>query len=107
MSGEAFAQRLRECVGDGSVVRDARLAPLTTFGVGGPADWLVTIRSVTELSAVLGAAHEASIPVTVLGGGSNVVVADEGIRGVVLRLQMAQIFQPTPATVRAEAGVTM
>jgi UDP-N-acetylmuramate dehydrogenase len=45
--------------------------------------------------------------VTVLGGGSNVVIADAGIRGVVVRLLLTAISQPAPDRVRAEAGVTI
>jgi UDP-N-acetylmuramate dehydrogenase len=99
--------RLRHAVGDTQVVERAPLGPLTTFGVGGPADWLVTVTGEAALSAVLAVCHETATPVTILGGGSNVVVADEGIRGVVLRLQMTSITQPAPDRVRALAGVTM
>jgi UDP-N-acetylmuramate dehydrogenase len=56
---------------------------------------------------VLDAARDAGVPVTVLGGGSNVLVADSGIRGVVVRLKLTGINQPAPDRVRAECGVTM
>jgi UDP-N-acetylmuramate dehydrogenase len=100
-------ERLREVIGDAHVAERAPLGPLTTFGVGGPADWLITVTSESALSAVLAVCHDTATPVTILGGGSNVVVADEGIRGVVLRLQMTSITQPAPDRVRALAGVTM
>ena len=64
---------------------DAPLAPLTTFRVGGRADWLADVRTADELQALVAAAAAAGVPVTVLGGGSNVVVADDGIRGLVVR----------------------
>ena len=47
------------------------------------------------------------MPVTVLGGGSNVVVSDSGVRGLVVRLLLTGISQPDTSTVRAEAGVTI
>jgi UDP-N-acetylmuramate dehydrogenase len=90
-----------------AIERRAPLAPLTTFRIGGPADWLIAVRSVEELRGLLAAALEAAVPVTVLGGGSNVVVADDGVRGAVLRLQMHGIAQPSGDTVRAESGVTI
>ena len=102
-----FTERIRACVGPDDVRERAPLAELTTFGVGGPADWLITIRDAGALPAVLSAARDASIPVTVLGGGSNVVIADDGIRGAVLRLQLTRVSQPSPDRVRAEAGLTM
>lgn len=64
------------------------LAPLTTLGVGGPAQWY--LRAVT-LHDVLGAvrwAGERGLPLTVLGGGSNVVIADEGLVGLVLQIDL-------------------
>jgi UDP-N-acetylmuramate dehydrogenase len=103
----SVGERLRQAIGDAQVVERAPLGPFTTFRVGGPADWLATITSEPALSAVLAVCHEAAVPVTILGGGSNVVVADEGIRGVVLRLQMTAITQPSRERVRAHAGVTM
>lgn len=107
MDADRFRQRLREC-GSGVEVREQeRLAPYTTFGVGGPADWLVTVRTTEALIGMLAAARDCGVPVTLLGGGSNVVIADEGIRGVVLRLQLTRLLEPRPGRVRAEAGVTM
>lgn len=98
---------LTTIVGASRVAADAPLAGLTTFGVGGPADWLVEVRSVEELQQILQAAGAAGQPVHVLGGGSNVLVSDRGVRGVVLRLKLAGVSQPAPDRVRAEAGLTM
>lgn len=98
---------LAAIVGPTRVVADAPLGPLTTFGVGGPADWLVDVRSVEELQAVVRAAREAGQPVRVLGGGSNVLVSDLGVRGVVLRLRLLGVSQTESDRVRAEAGLTM
>ena len=77
---------LAAIVGDARVRRDASLAPYTTFRVGGRADWLAEARGETELVRLLAAAGELGLPVTMLGGGgSNVLVADEGVRGLVVR----------------------
>jgi UDP-N-acetylmuramate dehydrogenase len=102
-----FIDALSDAVGPGRLAAGAPLAPLTTFRVGGAAEWLAEVRSIEELQGVLAIAHEASVPVTVLGGGSNVVVSDHGIRGVVVRLLLTDISQPDAAVVRAEAGVTI
>src|SRR5581483_9901516 len=66
--------------GRGRVRAHAPLAPLTTFKVGGPADWLVEPRSSDEIVAALRIAHRAGVPVTILGGGSNVLVSDAHVR---------------------------
>ena len=107
MDRERFEARLSEVLPVGRVVRDAPLAPLTTFGIGGPADWLVEAASEHELCTVLTAAAEAGVAVTMLGGGSNVVVADGGVRGAVIRLGLRQISRLREHTVRAGAGVTI
>jgi len=82
------AVTLDELVAFGVVLRDAPLAPLTTYRFGGPAAYLADVASEGELRRVLEAAASApgSIPLFVLGRGSNVVVSDAGFDGLVLRL---------------------
>jgi UDP-N-acetylmuramate dehydrogenase len=70
----------------GEVLRDAPLAPRTAVRVGGPADLLVRPADPDALAALLRAVRELSVPLTILGGGANTLVADAGVRGVVLRL---------------------
>ena len=67
------------------------LAPLTTFGVGGPARWFVEATSEAAVSAAIAWAREESTPVLVLGGGSNLLVADRGVEALVLRVRIAGI----------------
>jgi len=107
MSREGFEAEARRILGDARLLRDAPLAPRTSFKVGGAADWLADVRSTTELGAILQAARASDIPVTLLGGGSNVLVADSGVRGVVIRLHLTGISQPSESIVAAEAGVTI
>jgi UDP-N-acetylmuramate dehydrogenase len=64
---------------------DVPVGPLTTLRVGGTADRLAVARSVTELRDVLELARESRTPTFILGKGSDVVVADAGIRGLVVR----------------------
>lgn len=83
------------------------LAPLTTFRVGGPADWLVETRSSDELVAALRIAARHGAPVTLLGGGSNVLVSDAGVRGLVIRPRGGEMAALDADRVRADAGVTI
>jgi len=103
---ETFERRLREVAAD-RLQRDAPLAPLTTFKVGGTADWLVQARTQEEISALLAAARAEQIPVTVLGGGSNVLIADDGLRGLVIRVHGGDVVQLDGTRIRADAGVTI
>ncbi len=91
----------------GRLLRDVPLAPLTTLKVGGSADWLADVETTAELTALLAIARETDLPVTLLGGGSNVVVSDAGVRGLVVRLRLAGVSQEGPDRVRAEAGLSI
>jgi UDP-N-acetylmuramate dehydrogenase len=62
------------------------LARHTSFRVGGPADLFVELASVAELQAVLRACQAHAFPVFLLGGGTNLLVSDHGVRGAVLKL---------------------
>lgn len=84
----------------GTLQRDAPLATRTAIRVGGPADLLVRPADPDALAALLRACRELAIPLTVLGGGANTLVADRGIRGVVVRL-------PPDLAPEAEAGETL
>ena len=106
-NAEAFAEQLRGAVPPDRVLRDAPLAPFTTFRVGGPADWLVQASRASEVQAATAAARACGLPVTLLGGGSNVLVADAGIRGVVIRVHGGDVSRIDERLVRADAGLTI
>lgn len=83
------------------------LAPYTTFRVGGPAEWFVEARSRGEILALLDVARSAAITVTILGGGSNVLVSDAGLRGLVVRFRGGEVRRLDASHVQADAGVTI
>lgn len=63
----------------------------TTFKIGGPADIFVKVESQKELKSILELVKKNSVPVTVIGNGSNVLVKDSGIRGIVIKLELKEI----------------
>lgn len=84
------------------------LAPLTTLEVGGPARYFAACSSINELPQVLAWARSEHQELFVIGGGSNILVADSGFEGVALSYQKNEIeFSPDGASVcvRADAGV--
>ena len=83
------------------------LAPFTTFKVGGPAEWLFEPRSAEEVVEALRLAAHDAVRVSILGGGSNVLVGDLGGRGLVIRPRGRHIERAAADLVRAEAGVTV
>ncbi|HEX9398890.1 MAG TPA: UDP-N-acetylmuramate dehydrogenase [Anaeromyxobacter sp.] len=78
---EELARRVR-----GEHLRDAPLATRTAIRVGGPADLLVRPADPDALAELLRAVRELGVPLHVLGGGANTLVADAGVRGVVVRV---------------------
>jgi UDP-N-acetylmuramate dehydrogenase len=62
------------------------MAPHTWFQLGGPAEFFAEPRTEQELMTLLGRCREQNVPVRVLGGGSNVLVLDEGVKGMVIHL---------------------
>ncbi|MDP2344920.1 MAG: UDP-N-acetylmuramate dehydrogenase [Deltaproteobacteria bacterium] len=68
------------------VIADAPLSKRTTFGIGGPADLLAIAANDDDVATVLRFVDDRGLPLMVLGGGSNLLVRDGGIRGVVLSL---------------------
>ena len=106
MNDADIAHLLRDRFGERARA-NAVLAPLTTFHVGGPADWLVETRSAEEVVAALRIASNAGLPVTMLGGGSNVLVSDEGVRGMVIRSRGGEVSRVDAGHVRADSGVTI
>jgi UDP-N-acetylmuramate dehydrogenase len=82
------------------------LAPLTTLKIGGPAEWYYRAESVGQIVAAVDAARQASIPIVFLGDGSNVLVSDQGVRGLVIHNQAAGIERRGTALF-SEAGARL
>lgn len=86
---------------------DILLAPFTTIGIGGPARWFARVESVDALRDALRWAQDRDVPVFILGGGSNLLIADAGFDGLVIQIGLRGI-EATPADghvlVKAAAG---
>jgi UDP-N-acetylmuramate dehydrogenase len=81
-----------------------RLAPYVHLRLGGPAEYLVQPRSREELSAVVRRCFQERLPLRILGGGCNVLVRDEGVKGVVLRLSEPAFTQVSVEGNQVKAG---
>src|SRR5262245_41004938 len=98
---------LQAVFGSARVQAQLPLAPFTSFRVGGPAEALIETQSGAEIVQALELAHEQGVPVTMLGGGSNVLVSDRGVRGLVVRPRGGVVQQVDGQHVRADASVTI
>ncbi len=96
---------LRELFGE-QVLEHVSLAPYTSARIGGSADALVTVRNVDELAGAVQTCWQHALPFTLLGSGSNVLVSDTGVRGIVIlnRAKAVDFRFGMQPTLRAEAG---
>ncbi len=89
------------------VLADEPMAKHTSFKIGGPCDYMVFPKSVDEVKNVLAFAKEAGVRVTVLGNGSNVLVADEGIDGIVIKTTELKAITCNGTDITAQAGARL
>lgn len=89
-----------------SLERDAPLAKYSTYRVGGPARFVLLAASVAEVVDALTIARRHRLPWAILGGGSNVLIADAGFPGLVIVMRLAQLTF-AGEIVSAEAGVKL
>lgn len=105
---QAFLGDLRAL---GPVLLDEPLSRHTTIGIGGPADFYFAARSENHLRGSLRAARQHGVPAFVLGAGSNVLILDRGIRGLVIENATNQVEGPVPNgagfKVRAASGISL
>ena len=99
--------RLRDIA---TVRLDEPIGRHTTFGIGGPADVFVTVRDTRQLAAVARTLRDTATPFFILGSGSNILVGDRGVRGVVIDNQAKRIDGPTETDgrwiARVESGAS-
>jgi len=107
-------KKLHEFLGD-RVKQHEHLAAYTTFKIGGPADFFYEARTSEELALAVSIGRKLHIPIFVLGGGSNILVSDKGVRGLVIRNLTSHIgikgikgtSQKKLVFVEADSGVPM
>ena len=104
---KSAARELRSRLGVDRVREDVPLAPLTTFRIGGPADYFIAVRNKDELRNAVECARELEIPHFLLGTGANILVGDGGFRGLVIHNRADGITFLDEERVRAESGVVV
>jgi len=104
-----FLAELRQAT---TVRLDEPMSDHTTFGIGGPADAYAIAESEEQLKALADTAHRHAVPFFILGAGSNILVGDGGIRGLVIENRSARVDQPIrqgngSLLVRAQSGTSI
>ncbi len=63
----------------------------TSFKIGGPAECLIKVQTIEEVQEILQIVHQNNIPLTIIGNGSNILVSDKGIKGIVLKIDIKKL----------------
>ncbi len=105
---QKIAELLRKAAGTECVTEQESMKQHTTFRIGGPADVFVVPDSVEKTAAVIRICREQGVPFYILGNGSNLLVSDEGYRGVVVQIykNLSEI-KTDGNTVTAQAGAML
>jgi len=89
------------------IKENVSLAPYTSARIGGPADYLITVNSSDELAEIMSLIWQQRLPYFILGGGSNILVSDKGVRGITVlnRAKAVRFENGTQPKVWVESGV--
>ena len=89
MIHQEFYDKLKAIVSEDEILKNEQMSKHTTFRIGGNADIFLS-PEVSQVSEIMALAKAYDVPVTVIGNGSNLLVGDKGIRGLVLSLGKRQ-----------------
>ena len=105
---KVILEKLRTLLPEGNVLFDEPMSAHCSFKTGGPADALVYAEDASDIIKVLDFAEEYGIPVIVIGNGTNLLVSDEGVEGIVLAVKSreAYVFSPEGKNLRADTHRT-
>lgn len=108
MASKSMKDELIAIVGADGVLENEPMASHTTFRVGGPADYYVLPGSADEVARISELSAQREMPLYILGCGSNVLVADGGLRGIVMRIgpKMGAVEVLPDGVIRAQGGAT-
>ena len=105
-----FYDKLNNVIAKDSILLDEPMSRHTTFRVGGPADFFVTPKAKEEVRDVIRICKEAGMPYYIIGNGSNILVSDEGIKGIVVKIEIDNLeidIQDKKAIITVGSGVKL
>lgn len=91
MENKEILENLEEVISKDRIKQNEPMKNHTTFKIGGPADFLIKINTIEELKKIIKFSKNKNIPITIIGNGSNLLVTDKGIRGIVIKLDLKEI----------------
>ena len=98
-----YINELKKIISKDKIYENALMSKYTSFKIGGPAECLIKIQTIEELKLILNFSKEKNIPLTVIGNGSNILVSDDGIKGIVLKIEI-NTFELNTETAQLKVG---
>lgn len=98
-------EKIQKVIPKEKIYINEEMKKYTSFKIGGPAECLIKIESVDQIKEVYKIAKEFNIPLTVIGNGSNLLVSDRGIKGIVLKIEIKKLeFQEDKGKINIVVG---
>lgn len=91
MDNKEIFENLKNIISEERIKQNELMSKHTSFKIGGPADFLIKIKTLNELREILELCKMHKIALTLIGNGSNLLVLDEGVRGIVIKLELKQM----------------
>lgn len=91
MENREIKENLEKIISKERIKQNEPMKNHTSFKIGGPAEFYIKIKSIEELQKILKFAKKENIKITIIGNGSNVLVSDKGIKGIVIRTNLKEI----------------
>ena len=100
-------EEIQKIVSKDKIFTNETMSKHTSFKIGGPAEIFVKINNVEELKLIIKISKQAEVPITVVGNGSNLLVSDDGIRGIVLKIEFDKIEIEESGKLKVGSGVKL
>ena len=111
MENSEILQELKKILNEGQIKQNELMKNHTSFKIGGPADFYVKVKNIDEIKEIILLTRQKEIPLTLVGNGSNILVLDNGIRGIVVNIDFKEFdiekINDENAVITVGAGVTM
>lgn len=91
MESKEILEKLEKIISKDRIKQNEPMKNHTTFKIGGPADFFIKAKTIEELKSIIKFANKQNIQITIVGNGSNLLVTDKGIRGIVVKLELKEI----------------
>lgn len=98
-----YINEIEKFISKDNIYTNELMSKYTSFKIGGPAECLIKIQTAQELKSILEFSKEKDIPLTIIGNGSNILVSDEGIKGIVLKIEIST-FELNSQTAQLKVG---